>query len=30
MHLFTIDMLVNMLVKLDKPVCLVIDERIAA
>jgi predicted XRE-type DNA-binding protein len=30
MHLFTIDMLVNMLAKLGKPVCLIIDDRIAA
>lgn len=30
MHLFTIDMLVNMLAKLGKPVSLVIDDRIAA
>ncbi len=30
MHLFTIDMLVNMLTKLGKPVHLVIDDRIAA
>jgi len=30
MHLFTIDMLVNMLSKLGKPVHLVIDDRIAA
>lgn len=30
MHLFTIDMLVNMLAKLGKPVALVIDNRIAA
>ncbi len=30
MHLFTIDMLVNMLSKLGKPVYLVIDDRIAA
>jgi predicted XRE-type DNA-binding protein len=30
MHLFTIDMLVNMLAKLGKPVHLVIDDRIAA
>ncbi len=29
-HLFTIDMLVNMLSKLGKPVYLVIDDRIAA
>ncbi len=29
-HLFTIDVLVNMLVKLGKPVHLVIDDRIAA
>jgi len=29
-HLFTIDMLVNMLTKLGKPVHLVIDDRIAA
>jgi predicted XRE-type DNA-binding protein len=29
-HLFTIDMLVNMLTKLGKPVSLVIDDRIAA
>lgn len=30
MHLFTIDMLVVMLVKLGKPVSLVIDDRVAA
>ena len=30
LHLFTIDILVNMLVKLGKPVQLVIDDRIAA
>lgn len=30
MHLFTIDMLVNMLTRLGKPVSLVIDDRIAA
>ncbi len=30
LHLFTIDVLVNMLVKLGKPVSLVIDDRIAA
>lgn len=30
MHLFTIDVLVNMLSKLGKPVYLVIDDRIAA
>ena len=30
MHLFTIDILVNMLTKLGKPVHLVIDNRIAA
>lgn len=30
MHLFTIDMLVNMLTKLGKPVSLIIDDRIAA
>lgn len=30
LHLFTIDILVNMLVKLGKPVSLVIDDRIAA
>jgi predicted XRE-type DNA-binding protein len=30
MHLFTIDVLVNMLTKLNKPVSLVIDNRIAA
>lgn len=30
MHLFTIDMLVNMLTKLGKPVHLIIDDRIAA
>lgn len=30
LHLFTIDMLVNMLTKLGKPVSLVIDDRIAA
>jgi len=30
MHLFTIDMLINMLAKLGKPVHLVIDDRIAA
>jgi predicted XRE-type DNA-binding protein len=30
MQLFTIDMLVNMLTKLGKPVYLVIDDRIAA
>lgn len=30
MHLFTIDMLVNMLSKLGKPVSFVIDNRIAA
>lgn len=30
MHLFTIDVLVNMLTKLGKPVSLVIDDRIAA
>ena len=30
MHLFTIDVLVNMLAKLGKPVSLVIDNRIAA
>lgn len=30
MHLFTIDVLVNMLSKLGKPVHLVIDDRIAA
>ena len=30
MHLFTIDMLVNMLTKMGKPVHLVIDDRIAA
>jgi predicted XRE-type DNA-binding protein len=30
MHLFTIDVLVNMLTKLGKPVHLVIDDRIAA
>lgn len=30
MHLFTIDMLVNMLTRLGKPVHLVIDDRIAA
>ncbi len=29
-HLFTIDMLVNMLARLNKPVSLVIDDRIAA
>lgn len=29
-HLFTIDMLINMLAKLGKPVHLVIDDRIAA
>jgi predicted XRE-type DNA-binding protein len=29
-HLFTIDVLVNILVKLGKPVSLVIDDRIAA
>lgn len=29
-HLFTIDVLVNMLSKLGKPVSLVIDDRIAA
>jgi predicted XRE-type DNA-binding protein len=29
-HLFTIDMLVNMLTKLGKPVHLVIDDRIVA
>ncbi len=29
-HLFTIDMLVNMLTMLGKPVSLVIDDRIAA
>ena len=29
-HLFTIDILVNMLTKLGKPVSLVIDNRIAA
>lgn len=30
LHLFTIDVLVNMLTKLGKPVSLVIDDRIAA
>lgn len=30
MHLFTIDVLVNMLAKLGKPVAVVIDNRIAA
>lgn len=30
MHLFTIDVLVNMLARLGKPVSLVIDDRIAA
>ena len=30
MHLFTIDILVNMLAKLGKPVLLVIDNRVAA
>jgi len=30
LHLFTIDILVNMLTKLGKPVSLVIDDRIAA
>ncbi|HEU5281484.1 MAG TPA: helix-turn-helix transcriptional regulator [Gammaproteobacteria bacterium] len=30
LHLFTIDVLVNMLAKLGKPVALVIDDRIAA
>ncbi len=30
MHLFTIDMLINMLAKLGKPVHLIIDDRIAA
>ena len=30
LHLFTIDVLVNILVKLGKPVSLVIDDRIAA
>jgi predicted XRE-type DNA-binding protein len=30
MHLFTIDILVNMLARLNKPVSLVIDNRIAA
>lgn len=30
LHLFTIDILVNMLAKLGKPVSLVIDDRIAA
>lgn len=30
MHLFTIDMLVNILTKLGKPVHLIIDDRIAA
>ena len=30
MHLFTIDMLINMLAKLGKPVHLVIDDRLAA
>ena len=30
MHLFTIDTLVNMLIKLGKPVYVVIDDRIAA
>ena len=30
MHLFTIEVLVNMLTKLDRPVSLVIDDRIAA
>jgi predicted XRE-type DNA-binding protein len=29
-HLFTIDMLINMLSKLGKPVRLIIDDRIAA
>ena len=30
LHLFTIDVLVNMLAKLGKPVSLIIDDRIAA
>lgn len=29
-HLFTIDMLVNMLAKLHKPVAIIIDDRLAA
>jgi len=30
MHLFTVDMLINILAKLGKPVSLVIDDRLAA
>lgn len=30
MHLFTIDVLINMLTRLDKPVSLIIGDRIAA
>jgi predicted XRE-type DNA-binding protein len=30
MHLFTIDTLINMMLKLGKPVSIVIDDRIAA